>query len=299
MQDVDSLSQSFSRATPRESPSASPMRELDRIKQASVDSLRFGAQMPKLGSRRVLPQPSHINVVRGANFKKGSHRPWAPSSTIWEEEEGIHGESKKKLSRCCLVWIAIFFTMVAFFAGALLFWVVTMPKAPHIIVQNVAFSYFGLDDGVDNSGVPTMVASLNSTATLQLFNPSRFFGYHIEASSLGLKYLDLSIAEGQLTAFYLQRRTVKKVTVTITADKQFLHGAGPSFDRRYNSAPSGVTLKLEGVVLTRAYVMGQMLKNMFSNAVACTFNFVAGPGPTEWKVQQLICPSAYIRPSDD
>lgn len=136
MQDVDSLSQSFPRATPRESPSASPMRELEHIKQASVDSLRFGAQTPKPGSRRVLPQPSHINVVRGANLKRGSHRPWAPSSTIWEEEEGIHGDSKKKkLSRCCLVWIAIFFTLVAFFAGALLFWVVTMPKAPHIIVQ--------------------------------------------------------------------------------------------------------------------------------------------------------------------
>lgn len=103
----------------------------------------------------------------------------------------------------------------------------------------------------------------------------------------------------QLTAFYLQRRSVQKVTVAITADKQFLHGAGPSFDRRYNSAPSGVTLKLEGAVLTRAYVMGQMLKNIFSNAVACTFKFAAGPGPTEWKVQQLACPSAYIRPSDD
>jgi len=69
------------------------------------------------------------------------------------------------------------------------------------VVQNVAFSYFGLEDGVDNSGVPTMVASLNSTATLQLYNPSRFFGYHVKASPLGFKYLDLSIAGGQVPIY--------------------------------------------------------------------------------------------------
>ena len=62
----------------------------------------------------------------------------------------------------------------------------------------MAFSYFGLDDGVDNSGVPTKMVSLNSTATLQLYNPSRFFGYHIKGSPMTLKYLDLSMAAGQV-----------------------------------------------------------------------------------------------------
>lgn len=67
-----------------------------------------------------------------------------------------------------------------------------------IVVQSMAFAYFGLEEGVDNSGVPTMVVSLNSTATLQMYNPSKFFGYHVKASPMGLKYLDLSIAEGQV-----------------------------------------------------------------------------------------------------
>lgn len=62
----------------------------------------------------------------------------------------------------------------------------------------MAFSYFSLEDGVDNSGVPTMVVSLNATATLQLYNPSRFFGYHIKGSPMGLKYLDLAMAGGQV-----------------------------------------------------------------------------------------------------
>jgi len=97
----------------------------------------------------------------------------------------------------------------------------------------------------------------------------------------------------QLNPFFLQRSSTKKVTVAITADKQFLHGAGPSFDQSYSSEPAGggVTLKLEGTIFTRAYVMGQMLKNKFSNGVACTFKFAAG-SPTQWKVQQLACPNA-------
>ena len=177
-----------------------------------------------------------------------------------------------------------------------------------------------------------MVVSLNATATVQLYNPSRFFGYHVKSSPVGLKYLDLSMAGGQvkqyrqiefmllvclcvcacpkiwklrsivfeqplnswlwalsqLKSFFLEKRTTKKVTVVITADKQFLHGAGPSFDQSYSAPSGGVSMKLEGTIFTRAYVMGHMLKNKFSNNVACTFNFVAG-GPTLWKVQQLAC----------
>lgn len=282
MQDGDSLSQSFSRATPLGSPSASPMHH-KHFKQPSTESLLFGAHTPKPGSRRVLPQPSY---VAGANPKKG-HRPCAPG-TILEEEKGIEGEKTKRLSRACLIWIAIFFTIVMFFAGAFLFWLVTMPKAPHVTVQSMAFSYFSLEDGVDNSGVPTMVVSLNATATLQLYNPSRFFGYHIKGSPMGLKYLDLAMAGGQLKPIFLEKRSTKKVIVAITSDKQFLHGAGPSFDLSYSAPGGGVSLKLEGTVFTRAFVMGQMLKNKFSINVACSFNFAAGT-PTQWKVQQLAC----------
>ncbi|XP_024387532.1 uncharacterized protein [Physcomitrium patens] len=282
VQDVDSLSQSFSRATPRESPLASPMHH-KHFKNASTDSIPFSAHTPKPGSRRVLPQP---NFVGGGKPKK-SYRPWA-HGTILEEEEGTEGEKKKKLSRVCLVWIAIFFTIFMFFAGALLFWLFTMPKAPHVTVQSASFSYFGLDDGVDNSGVQTMVVSLNSTATLQMYNPSRFFGYHVKDSPMGLKYLDLPIAGGVLNSFYLEKSSTKKVTVAISSDKQFLHGAGPSFNDRYSTPGAGVELKLDGTVFTRAYVMGQMLKNKFSNKVACTFKFASG-GQTQWKVQQLSC----------
>ena len=138
MQDVDSLSQSFSRATPRESPVASPMHphHSKHFKQASTDSsFPFNAHSLKPGSRRVLPhQP---NYVSGANnSKKPGYRPWAAPGTIPEGEElGMDGEKKKRLSRACLIWIAIFFTLVMFFAGAFLFWLVTMPKAPHITVQ--------------------------------------------------------------------------------------------------------------------------------------------------------------------
>lgn len=92
----------------------------------------------------------------------------------------------------------------------------------------------------------------------------------------------------QLKPIFLEKRSTKKVIVAITSDKQFLHGAGPSFDLSYSAPGGGVSLKLEGTVFTRAFVMGQMLKNKFSINVACSFNFAAGT-PTQWKVQQLAC----------
>lgn len=93
------------------------------------------------------------------------------------------------------------FKEVVFFENLLLFRLI----CSHLLywkwllkLQNVAFSYFDLEDGVDNSGVPSKVVSLNATATLHLYNPSRFFGYHVRGSPIGIGYLDLTMAGGQV-----------------------------------------------------------------------------------------------------
>lgn len=82
--DVDSLSQSFSRATPRESPHASPLHK--HFKQASTDSTTFStAPPPKPGSRRILPQPSY-GVGAAPNPKKGYRYcvgPFWNSAPLW------------------------------------------------------------------------------------------------------------------------------------------------------------------------------------------------------------------------
>ncbi len=129
--DIDSLSQSFSRATPRESPMASPMHK--HFKNGSSGSTSFNmATAPKPGSRRVLPHAGAGGA--GAAHKKGGYnRAWAPGTIL--EEEGPEEETKKSLSRCCIFLIAVLFSVAVFFIGALVFWLVTMPHKPKVTVQ--------------------------------------------------------------------------------------------------------------------------------------------------------------------
>lgn len=85
-------------------------------------------------------------------------------------------------------------------------------------MQSVNFSYFDLEDGLDNSGVPTKIVSLNATATLNLYNPSRFFGYHIRGSPITLDYLDLPMATGQVKFLHIPYGVDRKcgfVTATV------------------------------------------------------------------------------------
>lgn len=91
----------------------------------------------------------------------------------------------------------------------------------------------------------------------------------------------------QVGPYLLEKRTKEKLIVSISADKAFLHGAGPSFDQLYQ-AGSGVSLKLMGTVSSRAYVMSSIIKSKFNNNVMCNFSFDSN-GTVHWKVQQLQC----------
>ncbi|KAH8940611.1 hypothetical protein BDL97_15G098700 [Sphagnum fallax] len=283
--DIDSLSQSFSRATPRESPMASPMHK--HFKNGSSGSTSFNmATAPKPGSRRVLPHAGAGGA--GAAHKKGGYnRAWAPGTIL--EEEGPEEETKKSLSRCCIFLIAVLFSVAVFFIGALVFWLVTMPHKPKVTVQRIAFQYFNLQDGIDNGGVPTKTVSLNATLDLQLYNPSSTFGYHVEPSEVNLMYLDLHLGTGQIGLNFLQKQVATKYQVELSASTEYLHGAGPSFTTLYQATgTTGVPLQVIGSVQSHAYVVGKMIKSDFSSGFTCNFNFSPN-GTAHWKVQQLAC----------
>ncbi len=170
--DVDSFSQSFSRATPRESPMASPMHK--HFKNGSSGSTSFNmATAPKPGSRRVLP---HAGTGGGPAQKKGYNRAWAPGTIL--EEEGTETEKKKSLSRCCIFLIAIAFTIIVFFIGALVFWLVTMPHKPKITVQVIfhALSFLSICMSVSVSDSLALSRLFLSHAFCKpLISPSAFF----------------------------------------------------------------------------------------------------------------------------
>jgi hypothetical protein len=94
------------------------------------------------------------------------------------EEEGTETEKKKSLSRCCIFLIAIAFTIIVFFIGALVFWLVTMPHKPKITVQVIFHALSFLSN--------CMSVSV-SLALSRLFLSHAFFKPLISASAFFLR----------------------------------------------------------------------------------------------------------------
>lgn len=63
-------------------------------------------------------------------------------------------------------------------------------------LQNIVFESFNVQAGMDGSGVPTDMLTLNSSVKIFFRNPATFFGVHVAATPLQLHYYDLMLASG-------------------------------------------------------------------------------------------------------
>lgn len=66
-------------------------------------------------------------------------------------------------------------------------------------MQGMVFESFNVQAGIDASGVPTDMLTLNSTVRIFFRNPSTFFGVHVTATPFQLHYYDLEVASGQVS----------------------------------------------------------------------------------------------------
>lgn len=64
------------------------------------------------------------------------------------------------------------------------------------------FEKFNIQAGMDNTGVPTDMLSLNSTVKISYRNPATFFGVHVSSTPLELYYYQLKVASGRVSSFY-------------------------------------------------------------------------------------------------
>ncbi|KAL2936972.1 hypothetical protein RDABS01_020421 [Bienertia sinuspersici] len=69
----------------------------------------------------------------------------------------------------------------------------------------MVFLDFTIQAGMDGTGVPTDMLSLNSTVRIYYKNPATFFGVHVTCTPLELYYYDLKVASGQITYYIIIR----------------------------------------------------------------------------------------------
>lgn len=64
----------------------------------------------------------------------------------------------------------------------------------------MVFESYNIQAGMDYTGVPTKMMSLNSTVRIAFRNPGTFFGIHVTSTPLELYFYDLKVASGYVSS---------------------------------------------------------------------------------------------------
>lgn len=77
--------------------------------------------------------------------------------------------------------------------------------------QSVVFESYNIQAGMDYTGVPTKMMTINSTVKIVFYNRGTFFGVHVISTPLDLSFYDLKVASGYVSTvqfFYPHRPSV-------------------------------------------------------------------------------------------
>ncbi|WOL16804.1 hypothetical protein Cni_G25592 [Canna indica] len=187
-----------------------------------------------------------------------------------DEDEYEHAGSVSV--RCYVVWFVLGFVLL-FTAFSLILWGVSKSYKPNVHVTGLVFHDFNLQAGIDLTGVPTKMISINSTVNIAFRNTAVFFGVHVSSTPLDIYYSDLNIATGSMEEFYLSRKKSLAVKVEVGGRQVPVYGAGSSLRSRAEDGggPVVVPLQLHFTVRARAYVLGHLVKTKFYRRVRCSF----------------------------
>ncbi|KAL3340442.1 hypothetical protein AABB24_028865 [Solanum stoloniferum] len=254
-------------STPVISPMGSPPHSHSSVGRHSRDSSssRFSGSL-KPGSRKILPDAA--TGVGGRHHRKGQ-KPWKECDVI--EEEGLleDDRSSKSLPRRCyvLAFVVGFFILFSFFA--LILWGASRPQKPKITMRTIKFDHFGIQAGSDATGVATDMISMNATVKFLYRNTASFFGVHVTSSPFDLSFSELTIGSGAMKKFYQSRKSQRVVAVSVIGNKIPLYGGGASLSTPSGATPLPVPLKLSFKLLSRAYVLGKVVKPKFYKTIDC------------------------------
>ncbi|KAI3447905.1 hypothetical protein Pfo_004570 [Paulownia fortunei] len=141
---------------------------------------------------------------------------------------------------------------------------------PRIIVMNICFENFNVQAGMDGTGVPTDMLTLNSTVMMVYRSPATFFGVHVSSTALELHYFDLKVASGHMKKFYQPRKSWSKVIAVVQGQQVPLYGGIPVLSNAKGHLESmSMPLNLTFVMRSRAYILGRLVKPKFYRSILC------------------------------
>ncbi|XP_072987416.1 uncharacterized protein [Typha latifolia] len=201
-------------------------------------------------------------------WRKLSHIPGSGAGSVNDEDEDEDDADEASPLRCYACLFLLFVLLFTLFS--LILWGASKSYKPKIAVKSVVFESYNIQAGMDYTGVPTKMMSLNSTVRIAFRNPGTFFGIHVTSTPLELYFYDLKVASGYMKEFYESRKSGRVVTTMVVGRQVPLYGGGSGLGSRSNGvAPAVVPLNLTFVVRARAHVLGYLVKSKFYRRVRC------------------------------
>ncbi|XP_077210130.1 uncharacterized protein LOC143845631 [Tasmannia lanceolata] len=277
------------------SPSVSSKRPVYYVQSPSQDS----RDSEKSSSMQATPvynspveSPSHPSFERhslassasriSGTFKsslgqKGNRRRndkgW-PECNVIEEEGAYDDLDREGLSRPCQVWLVLLGFILLFTVFSLIIWGASRPFKAEIEVKSLAVNNFYLGGGLDDTGVPTKMSTMNCSLKISIYNPASLFGIHVSSTPINLIYSKIVIATGQLKKYYQPRKSHRVVSAILEGNKVPLYGAGAGLTVSQNG--SRVPLTLEFVLRSQGDVMGKLVRTNHHRHVSCALVIDSG-----------------------
>lgn len=194
------------------------------------------------------------------------HRLGGPDAGDDDEEF----EDRRMGVRCYVILFVLGF-MFLFSLFSLILWGASKSYKPEISMKSVVFEFYNVQAGMDLTGVPTKMLSINSTVRIKFRNPATFFGVHVTSTPLELYYSELRVASGEMKEFYESRKSGRVVSIAVVGTQVPLYGGGSSLNSgSHDGALAVVPLDLTFVVRARANVLGKLVKSKFYRHVRCS-----------------------------
>ncbi|XP_076946103.1 uncharacterized protein LOC143617422 [Bidens hawaiensis] len=112
------------------------------------------------------------------------------------EEEEDEDDGRIPL-RVYVVWFVASFAFL-FTLFSLILWAASVPYKP----KSMMFDNFNVQSGMDATGVPTDLLTLNTTLKIFYRNPATFFGVHVTVTPIQIHYYQLNLASGHVISIY-------------------------------------------------------------------------------------------------
>ncbi|XP_052192166.1 uncharacterized protein LOC127801264 [Diospyros lotus] len=181
------------------------------------------------------------------------------------DSRGSGGHAMRFYAACFVLAFVVLFTIFS-----LILWAASAPYKPKIFVTSMVFHSFNLQAGIDQTGVPTDMLSLNSTVRIFYRNPATFFGVHVTSTPFELFYYQLRLASGQMKKFYVTRKSGHAVVTVVSGSQVPLYGGVPLLSAARDHLKSiSVPLNLTLEIRSRAYVLGKLVKPKFYRRIMC------------------------------